>query len=386
MCSPAPARPPPNIGSYWSDEKIIKSLEGMTKGSSIPENVTADVNPYQHMPSHLPDDIWYFLHSERNKYSEHGHWKARGVACEIFIDSVITGWRTTLDFYEGLAPHGRRTNWVMQEYRITHKGLSSNINPKESSLLCRVFFSSGASSNQEMQHELSGAEVAGGNHFRPEQSLVPDGGSANGQGCMSESQARNRDDDDIGPLAAAGGLPNIYVENGLDINHILRDDYLELDDLVDRDINHILRDDYLELDDLVDRESRSSSSDNTSCLTLTSDECFDALALLRDLEDDANRGEQQKDANLKFSVAPSFRPNEVVMHPGSLETFIGSHGSQSAAEVIDQKFMGKRDPKNAIKNQKVDAANEGTSNEGEKKAVVGRIKWLKKKYMCFMPF
>lgn len=76
--------------------------------------------------------------------------------------------------------------------------------------------------------------------------------------------------------------------------------------------------DYLELDDLADGESRSSSSDNTSCVTVSSEECFDSLALLQDIEDDFNRQEQGKDANFKFSVAASARPTEVVMRPANL--------------------------------------------------------------------
>lgn len=58
------------------------------------------------------------------------------------------------------------------------------------------------------------------------------------------------------------------------------------------------------------------------------------------------------------------------------------------------------DPKKAIKIQKVESRNEGTSNsrkassssshkavpEGEKDAQVKEMKKLRKKYLCFMPF
>lgn len=70
------------------------------------------------------------MRSEQEKVSEYGSWNARGEACEIFRNSAITGWRTTLEFYEGQAPHRQRTNWVMQEYRINHKGLRGNGNSK----------------------------------------------------------------------------------------------------------------------------------------------------------------------------------------------------------------------------------------------------------------
>ena len=80
----------------------------------------------------------------------------------------------------------------------------------------------------------------------------------------------------------------------------------------------ISRGDYLELADLVDGESLSSRSDNSSCVTPTSDELFDSLALLRDLGAKISQDEKGKDANVKLSVAASIKPNEVVMRPANL--------------------------------------------------------------------
>ncbi|KAK3003092.1 hypothetical protein RJ639_018593 [Escallonia herrerae] len=68
--------------------------------------------------------------AEGKKDSENGFWKVKGKACEIFTNSTITGWRTTLEFYEGQAPHGRRTDWLIQEYGITYKGVGNNSKPK----------------------------------------------------------------------------------------------------------------------------------------------------------------------------------------------------------------------------------------------------------------
>ncbi|PSR99707.1 NAC domain-containing protein [Actinidia chinensis var. chinensis] len=376
-------RPRDSIGLYWTDEAIIMSLEGMEKGSPVPENVSVDVNPYQCKPSYLPDGIWYLIHPDHNKKSEHGFWRARGEATEIFMNSVIKGWRTTLDFYEGRAPHGQRTNWVMQEYRITQKGLCSYRNPKESSLLCRVFLSSGGP-NQETKLNLGGKEIAGVDHIHPKPSVVPKSGSTTGQRYMSESQVRNRDDN-TGPL-----------------------DY---DDIYDDDC--FSSGDYLELDDLVDGESKSSSSDNSFCLTPTSVKYFDSEALLRDLGAKINRDEQGKDANVKLSVAALIKPNDVVMRPSNLApskdvinmvhiagSLVKNDGRKSPAKTIDKKFLDQKVPENAIRSKKARTWNEGTSNShdvatsssshkaiprGKKKAVAGRTKKLKK-YLCFMPF
>lgn len=47
----------------------------------------------------------------------------------VFRNSSITGWRATLEFYEGTAPHALKTDWVMQQYKITQKGESKDIEP-----------------------------------------------------------------------------------------------------------------------------------------------------------------------------------------------------------------------------------------------------------------
>ncbi|KAF5943257.1 hypothetical protein HYC85_020899 [Camellia sinensis] len=189
--------------------------------------------------------------------------------------------------------------------------------------LIGIFLSSGTSPNHETQHKLGGAAIAG---------------STTGQGCMSESQARNKDDY-TGPLAAAGELPHGFVENVVD-------DYLELDDL------------------LGEPESRCSSLDNTSSLTLTSDEYFDSLALMQELEDEIDRNKQQqgKNANFKFCIAAaSGEPNKVVMHPATLGSLLSSNGSKLPAEAENKKLPDRRIPERVIKIEKTHDGKEGTS-------------------------
>lgn len=72
--------------------------------------------------------------------------------------------------------------------------------------------------------------------------------------------------------------------------------------------------DFLEILDLANPVSPSSSSENSSCLSMTSDEYFDSIALLRDLEAEDQNDHQRKNADCKFSILASARPNEVVMH------------------------------------------------------------------------
>ena len=75
--------------------------------------------------------------------------------------------------------------------------------------------------------------------------------------------------------------------------------------------------DFLELRDLDDLASPSSSE--SSCVTMSSDECFDSLALLKELEAENN----QNGAGCKFNVSAPVKPNEVKVFPATtgLSTF-----------------------------------------------------------------
>lgn len=80
------------------------------------------------------------------------------------------------------------------------------------------------------------------------------------------------------------------------------------------EIDYVSRGDYMELLDLDTPVSPSSSSDS-SCVTMSSNECFDSLALLQDLEPETNNEPVQKDAGCKFNIAASIKPTEVVICP-----------------------------------------------------------------------
>lgn len=57
-----------------------------------------------------------------NRTTEKGFWKATGSDQRIFetVDRgrLIIGLRKTLVFYEGRAPQGKKTDWIMSEYRL----------------------------------------------------------------------------------------------------------------------------------------------------------------------------------------------------------------------------------------------------------------------------
>jgi hypothetical protein len=69
----------------------------------------------------VPRDKKHGSGGRPNRTTEKGFWKATGSDRKIVTLSDpkrIIGLRKTLVFYEGRAPRGSKTDWVMNEYRL----------------------------------------------------------------------------------------------------------------------------------------------------------------------------------------------------------------------------------------------------------------------------
>ncbi|GJN30038.1 hypothetical protein PR202_gb18312 [Eleusine coracana subsp. coracana] len=102
---------------------------------------------------------WYFFSSRDRKYATgsrtnratpQGYWKATGkdkMIHEHEHGGMIMGMRKTLVFYLGRAPNGRKSDWVMHEFRLvtstststSHAATPPTIIMEEDWVLCRVF-------------------------------------------------------------------------------------------------------------------------------------------------------------------------------------------------------------------------------------------------------
>ena len=90
---------------------------------------------------------WYFFSHKDKKYptgtrtnraTTAGFWKATGRDKAVMSKNKIIGMRKTLVFYQGRAPNGRKSDWIMHEYRLQ----SSEHAPPQASLYIFIIYHS----------------------------------------------------------------------------------------------------------------------------------------------------------------------------------------------------------------------------------------------------
>lgn len=133
-------------------------LKRRVEGKKIPSDVIPQVELYRFEPWELRDVAgtcekeWFFFvprdikfpnGGRPNRRTKSGYWKATGTDRRVQTErSNCFGLKKTLVYYKGRAPHGIRTDWVMNEYRLGYRDCNSEAtkeNLQDSVTLCRIY-------------------------------------------------------------------------------------------------------------------------------------------------------------------------------------------------------------------------------------------------------
>ncbi|PKU80636.1 NAC domain-containing protein 100 [Dendrobium catenatum] len=170
---------PPGFRFHPSDEELVcHYLYKKVNNHKIIEGKMVEVDLHTREPWELPEmaklseNEWYFFSFRDRKYAtglrtnratKTGYWKATGKDRIIYHSKThrVVGMRKTLVFYQGRAPNGMKTNWVMHEFRLENL----HAPPKEDWVLCRVF------------HKRKGEPIRIGNGSIAEQENILSSGS-----------------------------------------------------------------------------------------------------------------------------------------------------------------------------------------------------------------
>ncbi|XP_074586783.1 NAC domain-containing protein 54-like [Curcuma longa] len=166
----APVGLPPGFRFHPTDEELVNYyLKRKIHGLKIELDIIPEVDLYKCEPwelaekSFLPsrDPEWYFFGPRDRKYpngfrtnraTRAGYWKSTGKDRRVCHQNRAIGMKKTLVYYRGRAPQGRRTDWVMHEYRLDDKECEDTMGLQDSYALCRVFKKNVISGDVEEPH------------------------------------------------------------------------------------------------------------------------------------------------------------------------------------------------------------------------------------------
>ncbi|KAB5556669.1 hypothetical protein DKX38_007578 [Salix brachista] len=149
------AKLPPGFRFHPRDEELVCDYL-MNKALHCDSLLMVEVDLNKCEPWDIPEAArvggreWYFYSQRDRKYATglrtnrataSGYWKATGKDRHVLRKGTLVGMRKTLVFYQGRAPKGKRTDWVMHEFRLEEPlGPPKLSSDKEDWVLCRVFY------------------------------------------------------------------------------------------------------------------------------------------------------------------------------------------------------------------------------------------------------
>ncbi|XP_071734599.1 NAC domain containing protein 50-like [Rutidosis leptorrhynchoides] len=151
----------PGFRFHPTDEELVRYyLRRKACGQLFRIEAVSEIDVYKSEPWELADysnlktrDLeWYFFSpvdrksgnsSRLNRTTGTGYWKATGKDRAVRHKSETIGLKKTLVFHSGRAPDGKRTDWVMHEYRLADQELATAGVAQDTFVLCRIFQKSG---------------------------------------------------------------------------------------------------------------------------------------------------------------------------------------------------------------------------------------------------
>ncbi|KAK9270100.1 hypothetical protein L1049_025674 [Liquidambar formosana] len=147
---------PPGFRFHPTEEELVGYyLKRKINSLKIDLDVIVDIDLYRIEPWDIQgrcklgydeQNEWYFFSHKDKKYptgtrtnraTAAGFWKATGRDKAVLSKNKIIGMRKTLVFYRGRAPNGRKSDWIMHEYRLQ---TSQHGPPQEEGwVVCRAF-------------------------------------------------------------------------------------------------------------------------------------------------------------------------------------------------------------------------------------------------------
>ncbi|PIA40986.1 hypothetical protein AQUCO_02300039v1 [Aquilegia coerulea] len=147
---------PPGFRFYPTEEELVGYyLKRKVDSKQIEIDVITDIDLYRIEPWDIQDrcklgceekNEWYFFSHKDKKYptgtrtnraTAAGFWKATGRDKAVLSKHRVIGMRKTLVFYKGRAPNGKKTDWIMHEYRLQ---TSEDAPPQDEGwVVCRAF-------------------------------------------------------------------------------------------------------------------------------------------------------------------------------------------------------------------------------------------------------
>nr|XP_043640260.1 NAC domain-containing protein 17-like [Erigeron canadensis] len=152
---------PPGFRFHPTDEELVLYyLKRKICKRSLKLDIIGEVDVYKWDPEELPgqsklktgDRQWFFFSPRDRKYPNggrssratmNGYWKATGKDRIIKRKLSSVGIKKTLVYYQGRAPSGLRTDWVMHEYTMDEEELKRCPFTQEHYVLYKIFKKSG---------------------------------------------------------------------------------------------------------------------------------------------------------------------------------------------------------------------------------------------------